>query len=324
MEPGQVWGGGWLFSRPKEEFEGQESLTFKTGAFPFSDHLLIASSAERKTAHGLLYNPLTYQLPLVSFPYLSYSESKIQCLSQSHNDRKNPYDPLSFNNSLVKIAILDESNFLPSLTLHLVLGTGREKPPNQEDWYCPNSYKATSMRLSTLSGGSILVSSQYSVPISIEGNIFPLSSFNQVFLKKLSYWRIVDLQCCVSFWCIAKWFSYTYMASQVVLVVKNLPANAGDVRDKDSIPVWGRSPREGHGSPLQYSCLEHPMDKGAWHATVHRVAKSWTWLKWLNTTIPNSQSILLLSWKPQVCLLCLWIYFCFIDKFSVSYFRFHM
>ena len=181
MEPGQVWGGGWLFSRHKEEFEDQESITLKTGAFPFSDHLLIASSAERKTAHRLLYNPLTYQLPLVSFPYLSYSESKIQCLSQSHNDRKNPYDPLSFNNSLVKTAILDESNFLPSLTLHLVLGTAREKPPNQENWYCPNLYKAPSMRLSTLSGSSILVSSQYSVPISIEGNIFPLPSFNRVF-----------------------------------------------------------------------------------------------------------------------------------------------
>ena len=180
------------------------------------------------------------------------------------------------------------------------------------------------MRLCTLSGGSILVSSQYLVPTSIEGNVFPLSSFNQVFLKKLSYWRIVDLQHCVSFWCIAKWFSYTQMAPQVVLVVKNLPASAADVRDKDSIPGWGRSPREGHGSPLQYSCLEHPMDRGAWRATVHRVAKSWTWLKWLNTTIPNSQSTLPLSWKPQVCLLCLWICFCFIDKFSVSYFRFHI
>ena len=53
-------------------------------------------------------------------------------------------------------------------------------------------------------------------------------------------------------------------------VVKNLPANAGDV---DSIPGSGRSPGEGNGNPLQYSCLENPMDRGVWRATVHRVAK---------------------------------------------------
>ena len=53
------------------------------------------------------------------------------------------------------------------------------------------------------------------------------------------------------------------IASQVVLVVKNPPANAGDVRDVGSIPGWGRSPGEGHGNPLQYSCLENPMDRGA-------------------------------------------------------------
>ena len=53
-------------------------------------------------------------------------------------------------------------------------------------------------------------------------------------------------------------------ASQVVLVVNNLPANAGDVRDKGSIPGSGRSPGRRHGNPLQYSCLENPMDRGAW------------------------------------------------------------
>ena len=63
-------------------------------------------------------------------------------------------------------------------------------------------------------------------------------------------------------------------ASQVALVVKNLPANAGDVRDESSILGLGRSPREGNGNPLQYSCVENPMDKGAWRATVtgsHRI-----------------------------------------------------
>ena len=60
----------------------------------------------------------------------------------------------------------------------------------------------------------------------------------------------------------------------MALVVKNLPANAGDVRDASSIPGWGRSPGEGNGNSLQYSCLENPMDRGTWWATVHGIAKS--------------------------------------------------
>ena len=68
----------------------------------------------------------------------------------------------------------------------------------------------------------------------------------------------------------------TLWASQVVLVVKNLLANAGDVKDVGLIPGLGRSPGEGNGNPLQYSCLENPMDGGAWWATVHGVAKSQT------------------------------------------------
>ena len=57
--------------------------------------------------------------------------------------------------------------------------------------------------------------------------------------------------------------------SQVVLVVKNLPVNAGDRREVGSIPGSGQSPGGRHGSPLQYSRLENPMDRGAWWATVH-------------------------------------------------------
>ena len=57
------------------------------------------------------------------------------------------------------------------------------------------------------------------------------------------------------------------------LVVKNPTANAGDIRDASLIPRLGRSPGEGHGNPLQHSCLENPMDRGAWWATVHGVAK---------------------------------------------------
>ena len=67
-----------------------------------------------------------------------------------------------------------------------------------------------------------------------------------------------------------------YMASQVALVVKNLPANAGDIREAGSIPGLGRSPAGGNGNLFQYSSLENSMDRGAWWATVHRVAKSWT------------------------------------------------
>ena len=65
----------------------------------------------------------------------------------------------------------------------------------------------------------------------------------------------------------------------MVLVVKNPPADAGDVRDSGSIPGWGRSPGGGNGNPLQYSCLEYPMDRGAWRVLVHRVAKNPTQLK---------------------------------------------
>ena len=61
--------------------------------------------------------------------------------------------------------------------------------------------------------------------------------------------------------------------SQVALVVKDPPANARDLKNMGSIPGLGRSPGAGHGNPLQYSCLENPMDRGAWRAVVHGVAE---------------------------------------------------
>ena len=67
--------------------------------------------------------------------------------------------------------------------------------------------------------------------------------------------------------------------SQMALVVKNQPANAGDMRNTGSIPGLGRSPGEGHDNPLQCPCLENPMDRRDWQSTVHGVAKSWTQLK---------------------------------------------
>ena len=67
-------------------------------------------------------------------------------------------------------------------------------------------------------------------------------------------------------------------SSPVTQLVKILPNDTGDRGDMGSIPGLGRFPREGNGNPLQYSCLENSMDREAWWATVHRVAKSWTWL----------------------------------------------
>ena len=71
-------------------------------------------------------------------------------------------------------------------------------------------------------------------------------------------------------------------ASQVALVVKISPVNAGGVRDVGLIPGWERSPGGGCGKWLHYSCLENPMDRGAWRAIVHEVSRCWTWLKWLS------------------------------------------
>ena len=67
-------------------------------------------------------------------------------------------------------------------------------------------------------------------------------------------------------------------------MVKNLPANSADAGDAGSIPALGRSPEEGNGNPLQYSCLGNPMDKGAWQSTVHGVAKSQTQVSAHTTT----------------------------------------
>ena len=67
--------------------------------------------------------------------------------------------------------------------------------------------------------------------------------------------------------------------SEVALVVKILPDNAGDLRDVGLIPELGRYPGGGQGNQFQHSCQENPMDRGAWQATVHRVAKNWIRLK---------------------------------------------
>ena len=90
-----------------------------------------------------------------------------------------------------------------------------------------------------------------------------IKSLKMVYIKKIFFNEIRE--------------SHLYSrVPQVAIVVKNPPANAEDMRDTRSIPGSGRSPGGGHGNPLQYSCLENPMHRGAWRATVYRVAKSWT------------------------------------------------
>ena len=88
------------------------------------------------------------------------------------------------------------------------------------------------------------------------------------------------------------WGLFHGISSQEALVVKNLPVNAGDT---GCIHGSGRQPGDGHGNPLQYSCLENPMDRGAPRAAVHRVAKSQKWLKWLSMHICKAMASFLNS-----------------------------
>ena len=97
-------------------------------------------------------------------------------------------------------------------------------------------------------------------------------------VEKVSSCRIVLLSHCTlrTIQCLRflTLFTSRTRASQVVLVVKNPPANARDIREVDSIPGLGRSPAGGHSNPLQYSCLENPVNRGAWWATVYGVEES--------------------------------------------------
>ena len=103
----------------------------------------------------------------------------------------------------------------------------------------------------------------------------------------------------------SQWLAATLLLSVSVnfpagSVIKNPPANAGDPRDAGLIPGSGRSFGEGNGNPLQDFCLENPMDRGAWRATVHGVAKSQTQLKWLSMHAAKHLS------RIEVCVL-LWL-----------------
>ena len=93
---------------------------------------------------------------------------------------------------------------------------------------------------------------------------------------------------------------YFSWASHVVLVVKNPPAKAGDLREAGSIPGLGRSPGGGHSSPLHYSCLEDPMDRGACWAAAHRVSKSQTRLKHLSAHTHTFKTMKRYQFKPTM------------------------
>ena len=84
-------------------------------------------------------------------------------------------------------------------------------------------------------------------------------------------------------------------------MVKNPPANAGDIRDMGSFPGSGRSPGGEHGNPLWYSCLENPMDRGAWWVTVHKITMSQTQLKRLSRTEQEkSGEVHVLHFHPEL------------------------
>ena len=115
---------------------------------------------------------------------------------------------------------------------------------------------------------------------------------------------------------------FTTRASQVATVVKNLPGSAGDVWNVGLLSGSGRSPGEGHGNPLQYACLENPMDRGAWWAPVHGATKSQTWLKQLNMhTHPFPTVYSCLSWCKLIHLTRVVYFLCsFLLHWSVSVF----
>ena len=116
-------------------------------------------------------------------------------------------------------------------------------------------------------------------------------------------------------------------------MVKNPSANAGDIRDRGLIPGSGRSPRGGHGNPLQYSCLEKHMDRGAWQMPVLQSqppvlgSQSWTWLKWLAILCNSAFKWVYLSFSPlhfasllfkALCTPCSDNYFAFLHFFFLG------
>ena len=111
-------------------------------------------------------------------------------------------------------------------------------------------------------------------------------SFHLSHTLSLMSLKSIKLHCANS---LVNWNCLFWQLSSYVAVVKNLLVSTGGAKDVDLIPGLGRYPGEGTGNPLQYSCLENPMDSKAWQATVCGVAKSRTWLNnYVSTQIPSS------------------------------------
>ena len=108
--------------------------------------------------------------------------------------------------------------------------------------------------------------------------------------------QVLNILCVVNMHIFIGYLCVSWRASQVVPVVKNPLAKAGDVREVGLIPGLGRYTGEGNGIPLQCSCLENPINRAAWWATVHRVTKTGTWPKGLST---HRWSV---SWRKRICL----------------------
>ena len=114
------------------------------------------------------------------------------------------------------------------------------------------------------------------------------------------------------------YYIHSLRASQVELMGKNPPANA-EKWDVSSIPGLGRFPGGGSRNLLQHSCLDNPMDRGAWRAMVQRVTKSWTQLKWLSMPA-HSLNIFLKPWQdnPYVCVfVCMCVYVCVRERWYI-------
>ena len=130
--------------------------------------------------------------------------------------------------------------------------------------------------LLTTSMGGVVIAPLSLLILVISLFFFSLLAWPEVYpfywsSQRIGFW-FADFLCCFPA------FNFIYFYSNC-----NLPPNAGNLRDMGLIPGSGRSLGGGHGNPLQYSCLENPMDRESWWAAVHRAVKSWTRLKLLST-----------------------------------------
>ena len=127
-------------------------------------------------------------------------------------------------------------------------------------------------------------------------------------------WRLLNVTCCLKGLWSNPWNKCSCVCRQtwasLVARGKDSSCSTEAAGDLGLMPGSGRSPGEGHGNPLQYSCLEYPMDRGAWGATVYRIEKSWTRLEWLSMHVarhPHTNASICTSPSGSACLFLAWI-----------------